>query len=767
MPVVSSPPQPPTTTQNRRNRTHRYCQCTDCLEHPDCEQGQRRGRLIPIAEANEHMKHQRRENIALTRHSQLHGQPSVALPLPAKFSRASTTHPDRPNTPSSPPHDHADPQSDAQAKELLRLRTQLKDPVEVIGDRIPYFSNPPSTRHYVATSTLTDAEAVALCELDPSVPSNSVIIGYQQVLARTKQHASRDIKAKSSLIRKEATSTVKLAARYEEHLREILLQEWRLQRSALKQKGYYDTCEFLAHRTCCPTLTKRIARSFKGDRNNLPAVILGYYLVVSTIHFLSNISMDVCSFLLGCFRVLLQCQAASSTSPLADLLPKAIRTDMRTVTDIMDIRPISQRYAVCPKCRFLFRLGEGAPELPETCSNSILGEQCGAQLVKPQYRDKPDGKSVPISQFHYQPLADHIARMYSRPELEPHLHRDPTQHRAESDMWDIWDSPCFADLKGPDGQPFLSQPSTAGEQEGRLVFIMNMDGFNPGGNKEAGKKVTVGAIYMMCANLPPSLRYKMENVYLAGIIPGPNAPSDHEINYFLEPLISELLNLWKDGIFLSRTTMCRRGHRVRCAVGPLVCDLPAARQMSGFAHYRSKHFCSECTQTIADINNLDRTSWTRRSGRAHRAAARSWKNARTQEERERIMGLHGVRWSELLRLPYWDPTKFTVIDPMHAFYLRLFQHHCRSVWGMDINFEDGDGITFDVRSNAPTEQEMKHANHLLRHGTLEALSKLRVEILRQLNRETSTLPFRRRKSTLVEQLKQYVIDFVFLVLGHC
>ena len=60
-------------------------------------------------------------------------------------------------------------------------------------------------------------------------------------------------------------------------------------------------------------------------------------------------------------------------------------------------------------------------------------------------------------------------------------------------------------------------------------------------------------------------------------------------------------------------------------------------------------------------------------------------------KQDNIFAQYGVRWSELCRLPYWDPVQFTVIDSMHNHYLGLLQHHCRSLWGMDAQMEDGDG----------------------------------------------------------------------------
>jgi hypothetical protein len=498
-----------------------------------------------------------------------------------------------------------------------------------------------------------------------------------------------------------------------------------------------------------------VARFFRNAFTLLPRAVLGLYLTIVAVYFLSDVSQDDCAFILGSIRDLFAIILATSTSIFASMLPKAIYTDVRTVIKTMDVEPDYVPYVVCPKCHALYPLGHANSETNPTCTKTIFGSVCGAPLYK-KLRDK-DGndKTTPIGEYRYQPLKHHLGRMFADPMTAPWLHDNPLERRKRADgVWDVWDAPCFSSLKGPDGKPFICLDT--GNEESRLVFSVNMDGFNPGGNREAGKKITSSAIYLICMNLPPSLRYKMEYVYLAGVIPGPQAPTDHEINYLLEPLIDEMLEAWQDGVFLSETAERPNGHRVRCAVGPLVCDLPAARQMSGFAHYRSSNFCSECTQKLADINDLDPTKWKKRSQQTHRGAASLWKDAQSLEEREKVMENYGVRWSELLRLPYWDPTQFTVIDPMHAFYLRLFQHHIRSVWGMDAKITDGTGVTFDTQSNLPTEVEMGHAARVLRHEKLDKLASLPVDVLRQLTRETSTLPWRRKKAVLVEQLRQWV-----------
>jgi hypothetical protein len=61
-------------------------------------------------------------------------------------------------------------------------------------------------------------------------------------------------------------------------------------------------------------------------------------------------------------------------------------------------------------------------------------------------------------------------------------------------------------------------------------------------------------------NLPPSLWYKAENMYLVGIIPGPREPALKENNHFLWPVVDFFLPSWKDGIWFTKTINHTAGH---------------------------------------------------------------------------------------------------------------------------------------------------------------------------------------------------------------
>ncbi|KAI0709952.1 hypothetical protein C8Q76DRAFT_624966, partial [Earliella scabrosa] len=104
-----------------------------------------------------------------------------------------------------------------------------------------------------------------------------------------------------------------------------------------------------------------------------------------------------------------------------------------------------------------------------------------------------------------------------------------------------------------------------------------------------------------------------------------------------------------------------------------------------------------------DIAQLDRSKWPRRTRAQHHARAEEWKNATTEKEREATFKKHGLRWSELLRLPYWDPTRFALVDAMHNLFLGALRHHCRDFWGVDIKDKSSDSKK--VPPHSPEEQK--------------------------------------------------------------
>lgn len=476
-------------------------------------------------------------------------------------------------------------------------------------------------------------------------------------------------------------------------------------------------------------------------------IILLNYLIIMVVHLLCGVSLDHCNFLLAGLRLNLRLTLSMSSNIEANSIHAALPRDTRTILDRMKLDPVYRSFVCCPKCFFTY---DADQPYPDHCINRDPSgaRECGRALKKKRERGGVE-ISIPSREYLQQDFKHWLGRMYARSEIEEALgHKPNISDKAE--MADIWDATMIRDLKGPDGKPYMDCP----EHEARLVFSLNMDGFNPLQNKQAGKNISTGGLYMVCLNLPPSLRYKVENMFLVGVIPGPSSPSLHQINYILRPIVNDLLDLWHNGVFLTCTSKCPNGRRVCAALGPLVCDLPAARQMAGFGSFSSTNFCSECFQVLDDMNDLDSGSWECRDLDDHRIFAEYWKAAPTHEERKARFDEAGVRWSELLRLPYWDPTRYVVVDTMHCFYLGLFRRHIQHVWGMSAGFEDGDGISFDHK-NMPGEDEMKAARDILRNRSATTLKVLRRDVLSELCRESGL-----RYGGTVSQLSKALLAYV-------
>ena len=107
-------------------------------------------------------------------------------------------------------------------------------------------------------------------------------------------------------------------------------------------------------------------------------------------------------------------------------------------------------------------------------------------------------------------------------------------------------------------------------------------------------------------------------------------------------------------------------------------DVPATRKVGGFVGHGALKGCSRCLKSFtttafkekADYSGFDSATWPKRSMEEHRRKGMDWKHAKTQAERQRIEREYGVRFTELLRLPYFDSVRFSVVDPMHNILLR-------------------------------------------------------------------------------------------------
>jgi hypothetical protein len=66
---------------------------------------------------------------------------------------------------------------------------------------------------------------------------------------------------------------------------------------------------------------------------------------------------------------------------------------------------------------------------------------------------------------------------------------------------------------------------------------------------------------------------------------------------------------------------------------------------------------------------ISSTEFEGHNGEEHRKGCFEENSLQTDEEREEYFQKHGVRWTELARLPYFDLVRHTIIDPMHNLLL--------------------------------------------------------------------------------------------------
>jgi len=180
-------------------------------------------------------------------------------------------------------------------------------------------------------------------------------------------------------------------------------------------------------------------------------------------------------------------------------------------------------------------------------------------------------------------------------------------------------------------------------------------------------------------NLPRSIRYKRENVILVGLIPGPKEPK-FTVNSFLQPLVQELKELWS-GVTLPCPSSPLKYVYIRAALTCCACDVPTTRKLCGFVGHNTSLGCSKCKKVfpssrhssgrgaLLDFLGYDEENWSNRNIEEHHQQAYLHLNAQTKDQQKSIEKIYGIRYSILLELPYWDPVKFSVVDPMHNLFL--------------------------------------------------------------------------------------------------
>ena len=244
---------------------------------------------------------------------------------------------------------------------------------------------------------------------------------------------------------------------------------------------------------------------------------------------------------------------------------------------------------------------------------------------------------------------------------------------------DVWQAEFLRTFKGPiPGALFINR-----HDEGHYGLTFNVNFFVIEGMWIQGARTSCGLISMACLNLLYEIYYQSENMYMAGIIPSPKEPSLMELNYYLKPVIDDLATLWKTGFHYSKTALYSSSHTVHCTIIAAVIDLLAACKTSQLAPVTSYFYCSICQCHHLDtLGRTDYEKWELHDSKELQQHVEKWKNPSTLKDQEDIFKSHGIHWSEMWHLPYWDPTHQLVVNTMHCILEGIAQHHFCVVLGL-------------------------------------------------------------------------------------
>ena len=396
--------------------------------------------------------------------------------------------------------------------------------------------------------------------------------------------------------------------------------------------------------------------SAQSNSNHLTLWLVFLIACLQRKHYIPDVAIEA---LLQIFYIFLRILSKLYTplSEVADSFPSSVRK-MQIFLGLKSAEFI--KYVTCPKCSEIYTLNEsiekrGSRERSRKCTacNSLLLqtiETCaGKQILRP-YRI-----------YCYYSLKKSLQNLLKRPGFMNKCKHWLTRTAKDGVFEDIYDGRVWQSFQYYEGKEMLADGHTLG-------LMLNIDWFNPFKHIQ----YSVGGIYISIINLPRELRYRPENIMIVGLIPGPREPQ-RDINTFLRPLVSELLDLFNGvefKIFDEGNT-----QKIRCLLLCVACDIPAGRKVCGFLGHMANLGCSKCFKKFSgslgnkDYSGFERPTWRSRSGFQHRGDVEKILKCNSKTEKLKLESELGCRYSVLLDLPYFDPVKMTPIDPMHNLFL--------------------------------------------------------------------------------------------------
>jgi hypothetical protein len=371
---------------------------------------------------------------------------------------------------------------------------------------------------------------------------------------------------------------------------------------------------------------------------------------------------------------------------------KNFPTSSYMMRKLLEIGKQSKTYAVCPSCNKLYNISEIRSTSGLKCNHVEFPnhpkrnqrKSCGTEVTK-WVRTTSGYIIKPKMVYPLPSLKTQIIAMYRRPGFESLLKKWPNRD-SEADLYtDIYDGEIWktfpSSVDNSAEQQEQQQFFTTNTADSHLGIMINLDWFQPFDSAS----YSTGAIYGVICNLPREVRFKKENMLILALLPGPDEVKLHKINHYLAPIVDELLEFWS-GFDLPQSENHPEGKKIRLAVICCANDIPAARKLCG--HISALAGCHRCYKRANIVGRKlnfggfdDMSEWFQdRDLEEHRTNAEAWRHCKSKDERRNHVSTTLVRWSEMLRLPYFNPIRHLIVDPMHCLFLGIARWIIKRLW---------------------------------------------------------------------------------------
>jgi hypothetical protein len=270
------------------------------------------------------------------------------------------------------------------------------------------------------------------------------------------------------------------------------------------------------------------------------------------------------------------------------------------------------------------------PELYDCCPNSCLcyvGKYADLQECPHCKETRLDRHGRPRRRFSYIPLIPRLKAFLADQEQAAKMaYRAEYMHLPDV-IKDVFDGVLYRNLLGklvtPVGGPTQRHAYFGGATD--VALGLSTDGYAP----FRRRKKTAWPIIIFNYNLPPDVRFHLENVLCLGVVPGPQKPKDFDS--FLWPLVLELLQLELGVPAVDAHTGTR--VELRAFLLYVFGDIPAVSMVMRMKGHNGICPCRFCTIRGVRIPGSENTTHYVPLDRSHHPAVRTGESVPSYDPR--------------------------------------------------------------------------------------------------------------------------------------